>query len=228
MNLNTPFFVINPKNFLGFEEISQLAEHANKLAKELKLSIFFTAPSGYLHKLSSKNESLIITAQDVFVHENKDTMGKVSFSNLEDLGVNAIVLNHADSPLTISEVIKGIHQANANNIISIVCANSILEAKMIALCNPTILLAEETDLIGGSEISGTDFLENVTSEVKSINPNILVEYGAGIRTPEDVEELLKTGVDGVGVTSGIVKAENPLEMIEKMLLKVKNRKDEIA
>src|SRR5699024_7711644 len=126
---------------------------ANKLAKEWDITVFFTAPSSYLYFLSQENESLIITAQDVFIHGDENTMGKDSFRNLQDINVKAVVLNHADSPLSISQIIAGINQANKQEMISIVCANSVQEAKMIAQCHPTIILAEETKLIGGAEIS---------------------------------------------------------------------------
>lgn len=46
---------------------------------------------------------------------------------------------------------------------------------------------------------------------------MLVEQGAGIRSEKDVEELFRLGADGVGVTSGIVKAAAPIEMMEKMM-----------
>lgn len=226
MKINTPFFVINPKNFLNLKEIINLAKYADQLAKDLNLTVFFTVPTIYLKSVIEVTENLIITAQAISVNPNRDIMGELTFYNITDYRIKAVVLNHDENPLTITQIINGIKKANSLNLFSIVCANSIQEAKMIATCNPTIILAEEADRIGGTEISNDSFLKEVIKEIKNINNNILVEYGAGIRTSEDVKKILSTGIDGVGVTSGIVKSSNPEETTEKMLNIVKIVKEE--
>lgn len=225
MKIKKPFFIINPKNFLNLREIEDLALYTDKLVKQLDLTVFFTAPTPYLHEIAKKTEKLVITAQNISVNKNKNTMGNLAFHNIRDINAKAVVLNHDENPLSISEIISGINQANEANIISIVCANSVQEAKMIATCNPTIILAEEVDLIGGDQLSDDNFLKNVIEEVKNVNPNILVEYGAGIKNAEDVEKLLSTNLDGVGVTSGIVKASDPKKITKQMLKVVKEIKE---
>src|SRR5690625_975531 len=122
MKINIPFFIINPSAYLYFDTIYKLAQYVNRLSREWGITVFFTAPSSYLYFLSQEDESLIITAQDVFIHGDENTMGKDSFRNLQDINVKAVVLNHADSPLSISQIIAGINQANKQEMVSIVCA----------------------------------------------------------------------------------------------------------
>ena len=59
-----------------------------------------------------------------------------------------LFLNHAEHPLTTSQVVASINQAEKMGLITILCADSIKEARMLAMLNPTIMLCEPTELIG--------------------------------------------------------------------------------
>lgn len=218
--IEAPFFVINPKNFLYGESLMDLARYANQLAKEYKIDILFTAPLTELALVVKECPNLIITAQHMDAVEPGDSMGRVLPESLRQVGVQAIVLNHSDNPLSLAILRKTIERAKEVGLQTIVCADSVQEGQGIAILEPDILLAEPTDLIGKTQISNRDYVTSTIKEIKKINPKVLVEQGAGIRTEKDVEELLGLGADGVGLTSGIIKAHQPKEMMKKMVLAV--------
>ena len=56
--------------------------------------------------------------------------------------------------------------------------------------------------------------------VKALSPHTLLMQGAGIMTPEDVYRAIRSGADGTGCTSGIVKAPNPAQMLKDMVAAV--------
>lgn len=203
-----------------------LASHANELAKECDVHILFTAPSTELAIIAKECPNLIVTAQHMDYITPGDSMGGILPESLIEIGVKAVVINHAYMPLTFSDVLKTIKRAKEMGLQTIICADSIEEAKAMADLGPDILLAEPTELIGQAKISSRDYVTSTIKEIKNINPNILVEQGAGIKSEKDVTELLKLGADGVGVTSGIVKADNPKEMMVKMILAVEKYKKE--
>lgn len=220
MQIKTPFFIVNPKSFLYGEKLEELALAANKYASKYQVTVFFTVPVSEIHTISNKCKNLIITSQHMGNIRIGDSMGKVFSESLIYSGARATVINHADNPLSLSDLIETIQIAKEQGIISIVCASTLLEAELIAHLNPDIILAEETELIGTESTSDENYIKTTSKKIKSINPNILVEHGAGIRTVEDVRRLLQLGSEGVGVTSGIIKADNPIAMMKRMIEEV--------
>lgn len=212
--------MVNPKSFLFGEALMELARYANELAKSNPVDILFTAPHTELANIARECPNLIITAQHVDDIKPGEAMGKVLMESLVHIGVRAVVLNHADHPLAMSTLANSIFRAKEVGLQTIVCANTIQEAQATAIFQPDIVLAEPTELIGQEQISSRDYVTSTIDSIKQINSVILVEQGAGIRSERDVEELLQLGADGVGVTSGIVKAENPSGMMKKMIQEV--------
>lgn len=215
--INVPFFIINPKSFLYGESLMELAIYANEMARNNEIDIFFTAPLTELADIVHECPDLIVTAQHVDDINPGDAMGKVLIDSLMHIGVQAVVLNHADQPLAISTLANIIERAKETGIYTIVCTDSIPEAKAVAMLQPDIELAEPTELIGQTHISSHNYVTSTIESIKKVNSNVLVEQGAGIRSEQDVKVLLELGSDGVGVTSGIVKADDPIKMMEKMV-----------
>ena len=215
--IQAPFFVINPKTFLIGNELLDLARYANCLANQYHVTLFFTAPHPELGNIVKECPNLIVTAQHMDSILPGDSMGHISAHSLVYVGVQAVVLNHADHPMTLTAIAKAIERANEVGLLTIVCADSVLEAQAIAMLGPNVILAEPTELIGHNQKSDRLYVTSTIEKIKKVNPDILVEQGAGIRSENDVTELLELGADGVGVTSGIVKANNPKEMMEKMI-----------
>jgi len=215
--IKSPFFVINPKSFLDRKTSLEMARHANDIAKNYEIDVLFTAPFTELADIVRDCPNLIVTAQHVDDIQPGDAMGKTSIDSLAQVGVKAVVLNHANHPLSTSALTNTIQHAKEKGIQTIVCADSVLEAKAIAILQPDVVLAEPTELIGKEQISSRNYVTSTIQAIKTVNQNVLIEQGAGIRTEKDVKELMDLGADGVGVTSGIVKANNPLDMMEKMI-----------
>lgn len=218
--------MVNPKSFLYGEPLMELARHANTLAVSNAVDILFTAPVTELANIARECSDLIVTAQHVDNIKPGDSMGKVLMESLVHIGVQAVVLNHADHPLAMSTLADTIQRAKSLGVQTIVCANSVQEAQAIAMLQPDIVLAEPTELIGQAQTSSREYVTSTIESIKKVNPEILVEQGAGIRSEKDVLELLELGADGVGATSGIVKAENPKEAMEKLILAVVDFKKE--
>lgn len=224
--IKKPFFIVNPKSFLYGEKLMEMAIAVDKIAKEKSdISVFMTAPITEITLLANKCKNLIITAQHMESIEIGSSMGKVFAESLKYVGAKAVVLNHADNPLSITEIFKTIKRAQKNELYTIVCVSSIEEAELVAHFHPDVILAEQTELIGKSTISEESFIKEVINKVKKVSEDILVEIGAGIRTSEDIIEILDYGSEGVGVTSGIIKANNPIDTARKMITTVSKYKE---
>ncbi len=214
--IKNPFFVFNPKSYLYGEDLLDLALKADELANP-DITIFVTGPYADLASIKARTKNIIVTAQHLDGIEPGRGMGAVLPKSLSNIGVGAVFLNHAEHSLTLSQLVSAIKESKKERLLTIVCADSIEEAKAIAMLNPDILLCEPTELIGTGQVSSKDYVAQTNKAIKDINPEILVMQAAGISTAQNVYNVIKSGADGTGCTSGIVKAESPEQMLSDMI-----------
>lgn len=221
-----PFFVINPKAYLYGKDALNLALAADKLAKEYDVDIFFTAQLVDVPKLVELTENLIITAQHMDGLNVGAGMGHVLPDALVNAGVKASFLNHAEHPMTLNQLVKAMKKTEELGILSIVCADSVNEAKAVAMLKPDIIVCEPTELIGTGKTSDEKYMSSTNESIKAISPNTLVLQAAGISSGKNVYDAIICGADGTGGTSGIVCAPDPIKRVEEMIESlVKARKD---
>lgn len=217
-SLNRNFFVFNPKSYLSGDELIAYAKIADKMAKKYpNIDVYVTGPYADLYRMNIETENIIVTSQHLDGIAPGRGMGAVLPESLYKSGVKATFLNHAEKPLTLSEISNSIKSAKKLNITTIVCANSVEEAKAVATLDADIILCEPTELIGTGKVSDKEYVKTTNNEIRKINPNVLIMQAAGISTPEDVYNIISQGADGTGCTSGIVKADNPEQMIIDMI-----------
>lgn len=217
--INRPFFIFNPKSYLYGQELYDLVVTAEDLANVYKdkISILVTGPFADLANMVKLSRNAIISAQHMDSLELGRGMGFITAESLRNIGVKACFLNHAEHPMSLTELSKAINRARENHIETIVCADSIEEAKAIAKLNPDVILCEPTELIGTGKVSDDSYIEKTNEAIREVNSDILVMQAAGISTADDVYRTIKLGADGTGCTSGIVKADNPHEMLRDMV-----------
>lgn len=190
---------------------------ADKMANKYPISIFVTVPYTDIATISNATNNIIVTAQHMDGISPGRGMGYVLPNAIKNAGANATFLNHAEHSLTTSELVKSIEKANQLDILTIVCADSIAEAKALSMLNPDIILCEPTELIGTGKTSDESYIIKTNEAIKSINPDILVMQAAGISTADDVYKTISLGADGTGCTSGIVCADDPKKMLIDMI-----------
>lgn len=216
------FFMVNPKSYLYGKNIFKLAKITDELAAKYDFDVYFTAPFVDLRMISENTKNIIVTAQHADEIYAGRGMGRIVVEGLYEAGVRAVFLNHAEHALTVSQLSKTIIRCKEVGLKTIVCADSVEEAKAIAMFSPDILLCEPTDLIGTGKVSGKEYVDITNKAIKDINPDILVMQAAGISKGEDVFNIILYGADGTGCTSGIVCAPSPEKMVEEMLVAMAN------
>lgn len=227
--LQNPFFIFNPKSYLYGDELLELAKVADKEAKKFpEISVFVTAPYADIATIASQTENIIVTAQHIDGIQPGRGMGAVLPASIKNMGATATFLNHAEKPMTLNQLTQAISKAKENDIMTIVCADSVAEARAIAVLNPTIILCEPTELIGTGQTSDEKYIRSTNKAIKEINTEVLLMQAAGISTPEDVYRTIQLGADGTGCTSGIVKANDPKQMLIDMIqAAIEGQKSEI-
>lgn len=225
--IEPPFFEIGPKAFLYGEKMLKLAQAADVASKKYDVRIIITPQYSDIRPLVEGTEHVLIFAQHMDPLTVGRGLGSVLPEAIKAAGAHGVMLNHAEKPMTVSNLYKAIKRADEVGLLSIVCADTIEEARAIAHFSPNIIVAEPTELIGKGKPSDKKYIQETTSAIKKINPEIQVLQGAGITNGNDVYNVIIAGAEATGTTSGIMKADNPEEMLDEMIKAVRTAWDKI-
>lgn len=218
LQVKSPFFIFNPKSNLYGEELLELAKVADELqAKHDDITIMVTSPYADIANLSANTKNIIISAQHMDGIKPGAGMGHVLPESLYNAGARASFINHAEHPMTSAEIVAAMRRADELGIITIVCADSLEEARAIATLKPDIILCEPTELIGTGQTSDESYITETNQAIREVDENILIMQAAGISNADDVYRTISLGAHGTGCTSGIVQAEDPKQMLIDMV-----------
>ena len=215
-NMQSQFLIVNPKSYLYGNESLKLAKAADQAAKDTGLPIIFTCPYADVRMIRENTENIIVCVQSMDPLTPGRGMGHVLPESLKEAGADAVFLNHAENPKTLSDLYACIRRAAELDMTSIVCADSITEAKAVACMNPDVVLAEPTDLIGTGQVADDAYTMEAIDQVRKVNPDVLVVVASGVSTAEDCYNMIRLGADGTGGTSGILNAPSPAVRIREM------------
>ncbi len=212
----TPFLIVNPKSYLYGQKSLELAKAADEVAKDTGLQIYFTCPYADIRMIRENTENVIVCAQSMMPLTPGRGMGHILPESLKEAGADAVFLNHAENPLTVADLYATIKRAKELDMITVVCADSVVEAKAVACMDPDIVLAEPTDLIGTGQVAEDSYTTDTVAALNEVNPNVLVMIASGVSTAADCYNVVKLGADGTGATSGILNAPSPAVRVREM------------
>ncbi|HBE76434.1 MAG TPA: triose-phosphate isomerase [Firmicutes bacterium] len=226
--LKAPFFEVGPKVYLYGESAVELAKYADSVSEKYGVDIIFTAQYTDIYTIASQVKNIFVFAQHMDAIEPGRGVGAVLPEALKAAGAVGVMLNHVEKPLTLAMINRSIKRADEVGLATMVCADTPEEAASIAQLGPNIVLAESPSLIGVGKRSAEDAaqLRKTNETVRSINPLIRVLHGAGIKDEKDVFNVITDGADATGSTSGILKAEDPFSMLDRMIASVRCAWDE--
>jgi len=226
--ITPPFFEFGPKAYLYGENLLQLAKFADQASMKYEVPLIITPQNVDIPLLKRETNNLLIFAQHMDPLKIGRGIGAVLPEALKAAGADGVLLNHAEKPLPLEIIEETINRADEASLASLVCAGNLSEVEAISKMNPNILLAEAPELIGTGKRSLEDMevIQKINDLVWSINPAIRILHGAGIKNGQDVFEVIKAGAQATGSTSGIIKANNPSEMMDEMLRAVREAWDQ--
>ncbi|PKQ22503.1 MAG: triose-phosphate isomerase [Actinobacteria bacterium HGW-Actinobacteria-5] len=220
--LRTPFLIVNPKAYLGGADTLRLALLTNELAQEFDLDVIFTSQQAYIVEIARRTTHLMICAQHMDPIVPGRGMGLTLPESLAEAGATAVVLNHAEHPITLAELDATMRRADDVGLTTIVCADSVRQCRAVAQLEPKVMICEPTANIGTGAMDTGDYIVRSTRAVKEIDPSILVIQAAGVSTGADITRVLEQGADGSGGTSGIVSAPDWRAVLVDMMSALKN------
>ncbi len=222
--LRLPIFTINPKSYLYGKQSIDFAIFADGLAEKYDVDILFSAKDVDLKDIARQTKHLIVTAQHMDGIMPGRGMGKALPEAFKEAGVQAVMLNHCECPMTIAELAEAIERANELGILTFVLADKAADTKAIAALHPDVICCELSEMIGKGIQHEESYAKNNKTIVSEISPDTIVVSGTGLRTPEDVYNTIQQGSEGSGGTSGIVCADDMYGTLEEMIQSLRKAK----
>lgn len=162
---------------------------------------------------------LPLFAQHVDPHPPGAATGWTTVEAIAAAGAVGSLLNHAEHKIPHAQVQATVARLHAAGLISLLCADSLGEARRLAAFKPHLLAIEPPQLIGG-DVSVTsadpDIVYGAVKTVHRVSPKTKVLCGAGVKTGQDVATALRLGAYGVLLASGVVKAKSPLRALRSL------------
>ena len=218
--LKTPLILINFKTYLEGtgKEAFRLAKIAERVSLETGVQIIVTPQYSDISKIATKTK-IPVFAQHVDSEEAGAHTGNVLPEAILAAGAVGTLLNHAEKPLTLDRIDQSIKRCKGLGLISCVLANAKVDSAKIARLRPEMMVVELPELIGsGSAISTVkpEVVTNVIKEVRKVNRDVILLAGSGISTKKDAARAIELGMQGVGSSKAVMKAENPREVLSDM------------
>ena len=219
LKITPPFFEIGPKAYLYGKEVLILAQHADNISRKYDVQIIFTPQYVDIPILAWETENILIFAQHMDSLKVGRGVGSVLPEAVKSAGAVGVLLNHVEKRLSMDELERTIKRADEVELATMVCADNLEDADAIARMEPNIIIAESPELIGVGKRDMNDRLAiaKINQIIWEINPEIRVLHGAGISCGQDVYDIVASGAQGAGSTSGIIMANDPFGMLEEMI-----------
>ena len=208
-----PTIVVNFKVYAEAEgpRALTLAKTCQKVSKESGVQIAVCPPMIGL-ALIARSMDIPVYSQNVDPLKPGSGTGFVTPSMLHSTDVKGTLVNHSEHRQPLESVGTCIEMCKYQSLDVCACAESAEEAGKIAGFAPQMIAVEPPELIGG-DISVTTANPRIVSDtvdaVHSVNPDVAVLCGAGVKTGEDVRAALDLGARGVLLASGVVKSRDP-------------------
>lgn len=223
--ISPPFFEIGPKSYLYGDEVVELAKIADKMSEKYDVQVLFTCPLISIQKVVEETKNLIVLAPHMDFIKPGRGIAETLPESLVAVGVDGVMLNHAEKPLQFVTLERTINRAKELDLLTVVCASTIAEIRAVAELEPDVLVAEPSELIGTGKTSDLTYMQISEKTIKSVNKNIMILQAAGISNGEDVYRVFSNGADATGSSSAIANAKNKSEIVEEMISAVRKAWD---
>lgn len=207
-----PVIIVNMKTYgeASGRDALALAKIADEVSKQSGRKIIIAPPIPDLAMISSA-VSIPVFSQHVDNAIVGSTTGFVPPECVKVSGAAGTLINHSEHRLKLADIGELVERCRSLDLETVVCTNNVQISKAIAVISPDYIAIEPPELIGG-DISVTDarpeIISDTVSAIRSIEPDIGILTGAGIKNGRDVAKAIELGTDGVLLASGVAKAKD--------------------
>jgi len=131
-------------------------------------------------------------------------------------GAVGTLVNHAECQMSWEEIEKTINRCKELDLTTVLCTADLASSEKGSHLNPDMIAVEPPELIGGDISVSTakpEIISDTVEVVKTINSNISVLCGAGVKNQGDVSKAISLGSEGILLASGVVKSSEPRKVL---------------
>ena len=224
--LKPPFFEIGPKQYIYGDAVLELALIAEEASRKHNVQVIFTAPFPDIYRVAQATKDLIVFAPHMDDIRVGRGLADILPESVRAAGADGVMLNHIEKQVTYLKLKNIMSRARELSMLTLIIADSVVEAKAAALLGPDVITAEPADLIGTGKAGSLDYVQVSADAIHSIDPNILVLVGAGISSGQDVYNVIKAGADATGSSSTVACASDQRAIVNEMLQAARQAWDE--
>ena len=209
--LKFPTIVVNVKTFAESTGANalELARLMEKISRETGASMAIAVQATDI-SLCAKAVHIPVYAQHIDPIRPGSSTGWMLPEAVKAAGAQGTLINHSEHRLILADIDTCVNRAKEVGLESLVCTNNVATSKAVATFSPVMLAVEPPELIGG-DISVTTadpgIVSNTVKAVQTVNTNVKILCGAGVKNGKDVAKAIELGSDGVLLASGVVKAK---------------------
>ncbi len=221
--LRPPLFELGLKAYAWGARAADLARAMEALGRRYGVTTLLTPQYVDIPRAAEAAPGLLVLSPHLDPVAPGRGSGSVLAEAVREAGAAGALLNHAEKPVSLGHLARAIRRADEAGLLTVVCADSAEEAAAAAHLGPDVILAEPSDLIGGTASVAEvqrEFIPRSVSAVRAVDPAILVVNSAGIRSGADAGAVIRFGADGTGSTSGVLTAADPFVKLEEMIAAV--------
>lgn len=146
--------------------------------------------------------------------------GSVLPEAVKEDGAKGTFLNHSEHKFNDFENLKkAVERCEQIGLETLIFAGDIEELKKVVTLRPTYVSYEPPELVGSKTTSVSQEKPEVIKKAVKVSreSSLPLIVGAGIKSEEDVRVSIQLGAVGVAVASGIVKSEDPINALRKLI-----------
>ena len=163
-----------------------------------------------------KASSHPVWAQHVDAEERGRATGWFPAEIAKGAGAEGSLLNHSEHKLSVGVLGETLAKCREAGLKTLVFADNLKEAEIIAKLQPDLISYEPPELVGSQTTSVAKSKPEMIEKVVKAIPEIPVLVGAGVKDGQDVRASLKMGAKGVVVSSAIILADNPRQVLKDL------------
>lgn len=217
--ITPPFFEVGPKVYSYGDKLLELALFADELSILYGVKIIFTPQYVDIPLLSNRTKNIFVFAQHMDPVRPGRGVGEILPEAIKEAGADGVMLSHAEKKLPLPVIEQTMERAHEVELATMVCADTLADAEVIARMKPDIIIVESPALIEGGqrEVEDQQAIRIVNEAVWKMNPPTRVLHGAGINSAQDVYNVILNGAQGTGSTSAIFKSTDPAQTLAEMI-----------
>lgn len=196
----------------------KLAMAIDGAANDAPVDVLIAVPALDLSEIAKSVKHVKVIAQHLDGVGYGAHTGHILAEEVKKRGAVGTLLNHSEYPIPREKIAQAIDMAQVHFPgYTIVCTPSYESTvDLDKNFDPHKIAYEPPELIGG-DISVSTAKPEIIEQVVGVSKDRQILVGAGIKTVDDIRISLELGAIGVLVASGVVRAENPAEVVREFL-----------